>query len=511
MKKSKSILHATVAVSLMAIIGKALGFIRAAIIAAFYGATAETDAFFFAQGMPNMIFPAVGYSLGMTFTFLYVKRITNDEAEGDKYASRMISSGLGLGVVLGIAGALISPILVPLLAPGFSTEQSSLAIMLTRITMSAFVLIVLQYLIGAIMNSKKIFVGTQIAALFYDITVIVLTVLLGKTANVIVLTWINVIGIFLHIVALIICGRGSFKYTFYLNPFQSEFKELVRMAIPILLGNSVVQINNIVDKYLSSSLPNGTLSALSYANTLQQFVFSVFVASLSTVLYPTLTGYMVKGDYSKYASSLMSSLKTMAFLLIPVSSITVIEASDIVSSVFGRGHFDTNAVGMTAVILACYAPSFVFVGMREVLSRGLFAMQDSKTPAINSALGVACNIVFSILFVRYMGAAGIALGTTVSSLVSSSLLLRSAKQKVSEIRLREFIVPFIKQAISGIILCLTYLGIRKIIPITNALFRFGIMTVIGFGIYLLVLFVIDKNQTVDFFKLIKSILRRNKT
>lgn len=511
MKKSKSILHATLAVSMMAIIGKALGFIREAIIAAFYGATAETDAFFFAQGMPNMIFPAVGYSLGMAFTSLYVKRITVNEAEGDKYASRMISSGLCLGVILGIGGALIAPILVPLLAPGFSSEQNSLAIMLTRITMSAFVLIVLQYLIAAIMNSKKIFIGTQIAALFYDITVIALTVLLGRTANVIVLTWINVIGIFLHIVALIICGVGSFKYTFYLNPFQAEFKELIRMAIPILLGNSVVQINNIVDKYLSSSLPNGTLSALSYANTLQQFVFSVFVASLSTVLYPTLTGYMAKKDYSKYASSLMSSLKTMAFFLIPVSFITVIEASDIVAAVFGRGHFDQNAVGMTAVILACYAPSFVFVGMREVLSRGLFAMQDSKTPAINSALGVVCNIIFSILFVRFIGAAGIALGTTVSSVVSSGLLLRSAKRKVAEIKLKEYIVPFIKQAFTGLIVCLAILGIGKIIPINNALIRFGIMTLIGFGIYLVVLTFIDKNQIVDFLKAVKSILRRNKT
>ena len=510
MKKSDSILHATLAVSLMAIIGKALGFIREAIIAAYYGATAETDAFFFAQGMPNMIFPAVGYSIGMAFTSLYVKRITANETEGDKYASRMISSGVCLGTVLGIIGSLIAPIIVPLLAPGFSIEQRSLAIMLTRITMSAFVLIVLQYLIGAIMNSKKIFVGTQIAALFYDITVIFLTVILGKSANVIILTWINVIGIFLHIVALFICGRGSFKYTLYLNPFQEEFKELIKMAIPILLGNSVVQINNIVDKYLSSSLPNGTLSALSYANTLQQFVFSVFVASISTVLYPTLTSYVAKLDYSKYTSSLMNSLKTLSFFLIPVSCITAIEARDVVGAVFGRGHFDMEAVSMTAVILACYAPSFVFVGMREVLSRGLFAMQDSKTPAINSAFGVVCNIFFSIVLVRFVGAAGIALGTTISSVVSSSLLIRSAKCKVSEIKLKEFFLSVIKQAMSGLILCFAILGVGKTIPISNPLLRFGIITVIGFGIYLFVLFFIDRKQIVFFSKILKSLLRRAK-
>ena len=86
-----------------------------------------------------MMFPAVGNSLALAFTSLYVKRLAeNGEQDGDRYASRMLIATTLLGVALSIVGVLLAPVLVPLLAPGFAGEQLNLAIHLTRLTMGAF-------------------------------------------------------------------------------------------------------------------------------------------------------------------------------------------------------------------------------------------------------------------------------------------------------------------------------------------------------------------------------------
>ena len=177
MKKSNSLLGATLSVSLLAVFVKLLGFVREALIAAYYGATAETDAFFFAEGMPNTFFPAVGSSLALAFTSLYIqKRETKGEEISERYASRMICMSALLGVVLGVLGVAASPLLVPLFAPGFSGKQQELAIVLTRLIMGTVVLTVLQYMLSAVLNAKKHFMPAQIAALSHNMAIIAIIV-----------------------------------------------------------------------------------------------------------------------------------------------------------------------------------------------------------------------------------------------------------------------------------------------------------------------------------------------
>lgn len=494
-KKKDSILFATIMVSALAIIGKILGFGREALIAAFYGATKETDAFFFAQSMPSMIFPAVGNSLALAFTSAYVKNTeVHGELEGDKYASRMLTGSILLGILLGFVGILVAPILVPVFAPGFKGEQLSLAIKLTRLTMGSFVLIILHYMLGAVLNSKRLFIGSQVAALFYNITIIVITAVAGKNQSMSFLTITVILGTIVQVIGLIICCRGHFKFYGFLSPFHDDTIQLGKLALPILLGNSVVQLNNIVDKALASTLEGGALSALSYANSLNALVISVFVTSLSTVLYPTLTSDAAAGNLKKYSETLLKSLCSLTLILIPVCCITFISATDIVKVVFERGNFDNKAVEATALVLVCYAPRFLFIGVREVLTRGCFALQDTKTPARNSAIGVVCNIVFSIIFVRLIGIMGIALGTSLSALVSAILLLIHSHNNESGIRIKDFMRIILPQLISGTFLVISLSLLQNSLSGINSLFRFAVNTILGMIIYVGVLFVIDREQ-----------------
>ena len=491
--KGTGIFKNTVLVVAVVLASKCLGLLRETFVAALYGATAETDAFFFAQSMPGTIFPSVCNGISTAFVSLYVMRLTEKgEEDADRYASRTLLFALFLGIILSAVGAMLSSILVPLLAPGFSGDQRLLAIELTQLTMGSFFLFMLQYMLTAILNSKSFFVGSQIAALFYSGTIAVVLLVVGSGKS---MEWLTLLTIFANLsqlIALVFCCWGHFHFSPIQKPAWQENRQLLHLTIPILLGNSVVQIHTIVDKALGSLLPDGSLSALSYGNTLGNLVVNVLVVSLTTVLYPNLTREAVEGDSGNYGRILTKSMSGLTALMIPITCVTLLCAKDVVEIVYGRGSFDLSAVENTSLVLVCYAPMFVFCAVREVLTRAYFAVQDTKTPMINSAISVSCNVVLSLALTPWLGIVGITLGTSISTLLTALLLLRSIRRKLPQLRMTTFYENIRNQLLAGVGAEGILWMFLRMIPIHSPVLRFGMATIICFGIYLLFLLLITK-------------------
>lgn len=491
-EKKNSIFRAGLLVALLTILSKCIGFLREALIAAYFGTTAETDAFFLANSMPGLIFPSVCVSVSTAFIPLYIDRMTKQgKEEGDRYASRMLWATLLLSAFLSIIGVILAPVMVSLFAPGFSEMQQELASRLSRITMGAFSLTMLNYMVSAILNANRIFIRSQIAFMFYNVSIISLTLFGGVGQTVEFLTAAFIISSGVQTLALIIVCRNNFHCSL-VNPFQIDAWYLLRHAIPILLGNSIVQINTIVDKILSSYLPEGSLSALNYGNTLTMIVTGVIILSLSTVLYPALTSCISQGKIDQFEKMLSKSLSTLSFILIPISVITVFTAEDIVILVYGRGSFGEQAIQATTIALSCYAPMFLAYGIREVLTKALYAFQDSKTPMINCSVGVCFNVAFSIILVQRIGIAGIALGTTLSAYISSILLSFSIRKKVKNLSFKKLYGHLLIQGGSGILLIGVLSRWCSGILSESPLLHFVFNTVIGLGVYGVTVLVLSK-------------------
>lgn len=483
--KKGSIFKSSLGVAVITLLGKLIGFAREALIAAYYGATPETDVFFFANSMPTMLFPAVCSGISTAFLSLYVKRMAErGMAEGDRYASVMLGFTSLLGLALGLIGILLCPVLVSLLAPGFSDAQLALAIPLSRIMLGSFILLMLQYMLTAILNAKRFFVRCQICALLYSSSVVLITVLLGPGQDMYALSWTVVLAWLIQTAGLVVCCVRRVHWRWDPSGMRADVGILLRLSIPILLGNSVSQINTIVDKSLGTLLPDGSLSALNYGNILCALVVGVFITSLSTVLYPTLTSSAAEGDRTHCSSVLTQSIEGLSLLLIPISVISMLSARDIVTFVYARGAFEQQAVAYTSIALAVYAPMFVATGIREVLTRGFFALQDTKTPMWSSAVGVGCNIVLSLLLVRPLGIAGIALGTTVSAYVTAILLLYNTRRRLPELSLQPCLKKLLLQGIAGAVSAAAVYGSAFFINALPYTFvRFAASTVIGFAVY----------------------------
>jgi putative peptidoglycan lipid II flippase len=95
----------------------------------------------------------------------------------------------------------------------------------------------------------------------------------------------------------------------------------------------------------------------------------------------------------------------------------------IVHLFFEHGTFTAHDTAETATAVLCYAVGlWAFGGVRIILA-AFYSMQDTKTPAISAAVAVAANILFSLLFMSRLGAAGLALATAVAGMVNGGILV----------------------------------------------------------------------------------------
>ena len=481
------VLKASIAVSAISLLGKVFGFARDAVIAAFYGANWETDAFFFSQSMPGIIFPAVCNSLSTAFLSIYVSKSVENRENSDTYASNMLLFSSILAIALSTLAVLLSPVLVPLLAPGFSNDQTALAIHLTRITMGAFVLVMLQYMLAAILSARKLYYGAQIAALFYNLSVILITILLGPGQSMDTLTITVIFGHLIQVIGLVFFLRGNFVFrpTHYFP--DDETGKLIKLTLPILIGNSIVQINNIVDKVLSSLFGDGAMSALTYSNTLNRFVTGIIITTLSTVIYPVLAEKYTETDRKRFTDTICISISIGVIVLAPISVITVICAPDIVHFVYERGNFDAQASTMTAFALSFYGFMYVFSAIQEIITRAFYAMKDTKTPLRAASLAIMANAGLSILFSHYLQLGGIALGTTLSSMVAAILLLRALQKKMHSIELHRIMPSMLKTMVSSAVLLALAAGMKNLLSAAGAFQRFLIISVICFAAHVAIL------------------------
>lgn len=494
-KNKNSVITATFLVSGMTLVGKLLGFIRQAVIADYFGASWQSDAFFFAEKMPKLIFPSIASAFATAFITQYISvSVGQGEKRGDKFASSTLVGMLALSLLICCAGVIVSPWIVRIFAPGFTGEQLDLTIHLSRITIGAYIFPVAQYMLAAILNSKKIFLRSQIGGLFYNLFVVVYTIILGRNQGIDDLTWTIVYGQILQVIILAVFVSKNFHFSLDLKGILGTNRLVLAAALPILLSYCLDSVNQLIDQLLGSLLNEGVVSALSYSASLNNIVTGVFIVALSTVLYPTLAENIANKDNNLFCSNLLKNLTMLFMILVPISAIVFMCSGDIVNIVYARGNFDQNAVNITGMALMYYAWMYPFLAIQNVIVRGFYAMNDSKTPLYLSIMALLINAMLSYWLSKSMMIGGLALGTTISTIFTAISLLIALKKKMPNLRLNALIPTMSKIVLSNICLMLLEYQLLQLLSGFTPLVRFFTAAFLGMVFYLGILFLLKCDE-----------------
>ena len=448
-----NIVKNTLGLMIVTIIAKVLGFGRELVLASSYGASMYSDAYLTAMNIPLVLLTIIGTTIGTVLIPMYFE-VNHDlgEQKALKFTNNVFNIVIAICILLSILGFIFTEPLVKIFAMGFEGETLNVAINFTRIIIISIVFTGSSYVMTSYLQIKNNFTIPGIISVPKNI-IIITSIILSVKYNPYIMIWGTLIGIAIEFLfQLPFAIKSGYKYQLYINIKEKYIKKILWLIGPILIGVGVSQINTMVDRTLASTLVEGSISALNYANKLNEFVMALFISSVASVIYPMLSKLSNEDNKEKFTSSVVQSINSVILLVIPISVGAMVLAIPIVKLLFQRGEFDARATSMTAIALTMYSIGMVAFGLREILGKVFYALQDTKTPMRNSVIAVVMNIVLNIILVKYLKIAGLALATSISAIICIFLLFGSLKKKMDYFGQDKIIKTTIKSIISAIIM-----------------------------------------------------------
>lgn len=424
MSTGQIVARATIIVMVMSGLSRILGLGRETAIAHQFGATSATDAYLVAYTIPNIFYGVAGLALATVIVPIFAEYVAQGQREEAWRLCSLVTNALVVfTVVASLAGMLAAPLIVGVLGQGFPPETYRLAVQLTVFMLPSIVFFSLAGLFMGILNANNIFGIPAFGSAAMNIVIIFGALVLGKYYGVYGLAAGAVGGaVAMALIQLPVLRRAGFRYHFIFDFRHPEVKRVLLLVFPLTLGLSVNQIYLMVDWVLASGLAEGSIAALNYANKLIQLPMSLFVLAISTAIFPTLSKQIAEARPAEMAETLRRGIKVVLMLTIPAGTGILILREPIVTLLFQRGAFDARATEMTAAALLYFSIGLVGLCMVMILSRGFFAMQDTRTPVAVTLGTLVVKFGLSAALMGHLAHAGLALGTSITALLNMVIL-----------------------------------------------------------------------------------------
>ena len=438
--KQNRIARTLFSVSGLILLGKLMGFVKQMVVASAFGATIETDLINLSHGFIGNLQYLLVQSSVTSVVSIYIHMESKREEDARRFAGDAVRALalIAAGAVLLVLGG--APWLSKLLAPTYTPELSARLTFYIRLFAPTLLLFAVGAIFHALLNANKRFLPGGCSSLIQSLAVIAAVLLFRSLLGTDALTlgfWLYAVcnALFLWAFSRRHIGAASG------NPFRNPaVGQLMRMSLPLLLGYSVVYVNQMVDKMLASGLETGSVTALSYGAVLSNLV-GTFIASFCSILFSYITTKIAAGEQRDAAALALRTLTLLVAAFLPGSILTVLCAKDIVTIAFGRGAFGADSVAITARALMGYGLMFVPLAFRELFSRFQYSYQDTRRPMINSTVSIVINIALSIALCPRFGVLGISFATSVSICVCGLLNALSSRRHNRDLRFR----PLLRQ------------------------------------------------------------------
>lgn len=475
-------------IMIITIFSKILGFVREVTLSYFYGASNVSDAYLISLTIPSVIFSLIGTGISIGYIPMYSK-IENSfgVATSNKYTNNLVNILLIFCTVVVIFGLMFTEQIVKIFAAGFTKETLSLAVKFTRVSLLGIYFTGLISIFSGFLQLKGNYIIPASIGFPLNFCIILSIFISYKTSNVILALGSVIASVSQFVLLVPFIFKNGYRYKVIINFKDKYLRKMIYIAFPVIIGVSVTQINVLIDKTLASTIAVGGISALNYANKLNGFVQGLFVLSISTVMFPIISKMAAKKDIIGLKRTVSEAISGVNLLVIPATVGAMLFSEPIVRLLFGRGAFNETAVEMTSYALFFYSLGMIGYGLREVLSRAFYSLQDTRTPMINAAIAMGLNIILNIILSKFFGLGGLALATSISAIFCTVLLFISLRRKIGHFGLKKIIVSFIKilgvSLVMGIIAKLSF-------ELLNDLLGKNLSLMISIGIGALVYFVI---------------------
>ncbi len=441
------------------LVSRILGYWRDALVAAYFGGGFQTDAFYSAFKIPNLLrrFMAEG-----AFTAAFVPVFSDTvHSKGKEEARKLfnaVMSGMTVLLLSVVAlGILFAPQITHLMSWGFvdDPKKFELTTQLTRLIFPFLLLISLASVLAAVLNASGRFFIPAVAPAGLSIGEILFILLLAsRVASPIQgLAIAAVVGVGIHFVWQLpsLYREGySLRLT---KPFDHpDVRPMFMMMLPAMIGLCADQVNSFVDQLCASFLRDGSITALYNSNRVMQLPLALFGVAVSSVALPAMSRFISQNDEASFKETLSFSVRIANFVLIPSFVGLTVLGLPIVQLLFQHGRFTLANSRMTFYALVPTAAGLPAFSTIKILASAFYAKKDTATPMKIAFAAMFVNVIGDVLMMWKWEVAGLSLATTLSAWFQVGALFFYLRKKIGLIGGREILKSFLFGSLAGLLM-----------------------------------------------------------
>jgi len=430
----RGFVRASAIVAMATIAVKSITLVREAVVAGRFGVGDEMDAFV-AAFIPISIGANLIASIGAALVPAYVRRFAAQSA-ADANAlveELLLPIGLVLVLVTGLA-ALAAPAVLDVFALGYPAGKRAAAVALFRAMLPVLPLAGLGGILTGVLNARERYFIVAFAPAAIPIAVLATVALTGGLHGLMPVAVATSAGFLLQAFAL---GTGMRREGVRLVPrwqrLSDDARGVLREVVPLMAGNFVLSGTMVVDQVMTSTLPVGSVSTLSYGGRLTAQLTGLATVTVGTVLLPRISRTVAEGREGALLGNMKRAAGLAAAAGIPGTLLLVLLSPLLVDLMYHRGQVTAADAVLIAQVQSLLFLQLPFVVLAAVFVRVLMAVNRSSRLLVGAVISVALNAALDWVLMRRYGVSGIALSTT---LVAAASCLFLGVNAFAEVRRR---------------------------------------------------------------------------
>jgi putative peptidoglycan lipid II flippase len=433
-RQAGRIARSTAFFSIATAASRVAGLGREVVAAGYYGISGPMSAFTIAFAVPNLIRALFAdAALQPAFVPVFTELIGKKQyKEAFRLASTLL---LLITMVLGAITAffvLFAPLVMPIFVPGFDKELTDLTVSLSRVLFPILIMLGVSGVVVGILNSYDRFGAFAISPLFWNLTIIVVLVVLEPMFHGQNKIYAYAIGILVGTAVQLAIPAWDLRNT----PFRFRLsfdwrhpgvRRVLLLMLPVTISLGLINFNQLINSTVGSLVSDQTPAAIEKAFRIYQLPQGIFSVAVATVLFPTLARFASAGEIDNLRATMANGMRQILFVLIPAAAAILALSDPMIQLIYQRGAFNAAQTSVVATALFWFAFSLPTNGLYLLQTRTFFSLQRPWQATGLATIDLIVSAIAALALYKPFGVGGIVAGTgigTSTAVVAQAVVLR---------------------------------------------------------------------------------------
>jgi putative peptidoglycan lipid II flippase len=433
-RQAGRIARSTAFFSIATAASRVAGLAREVVAAGYYGISGPMSAFTIAFQVPNLIRAlfadaALQPAFVPVFTELLGKKAYK---EAFRLASTMLLLvTMALGAITALF-VLLAPVIMPIFAPGFEGEILDLTVTLSQVLFPILVLLGISGIVVGILNSYDRFGAFAISPLFWNLTIILVLVVLEPMFHGQDKIYAYAIGILVGTLVQLLIPAWDLRHTPYRFSFSFDWRNpkvrrVLVLMLPVTISLGLINFNLLINSFFGSLVSDQAPAAIDKAFRIYQLPQGIFSVAIATVLFPTLARFANAGEIDNLRATMANGMRQILFVLVPAGAAILALSDPMIRLIYQRGAFDAHETAVVATALFWFAFSLPTNGVYLLQTRTFFSLQRPWQATALATIDLVVSALAALALYKPFGVGGIVAGTgigTTVAVVAQAVILR---------------------------------------------------------------------------------------